>query len=191
MGTETSGPANTDLKFLPRLLTDNCRRLIESYHGIHGYACLPDILWRAEVRDFVEINDDLRRMYRKASITRSARKANTSYILIASALLSLEILAGDFLGWGTRFPGAKRRAAYLLSEHLPASREVLKDVYLSQRNSVRSQVVKAAISPPPEAMSHAGPVSADGQDPPAEETKVMMTSNKSLVERLPSRQGVL
>jgi hypothetical protein len=190
MSIETSGPANTDLKFLPRLLTDNCLRLIESYHGIHGYACLPDILWRAEVRDFVEINDDLRRVFRKASITRSARKANTSYILIASALLSVEILASDFLGWGTRFPGAKRRAAGLLSEHLPATREFLKDVYLSQRNYIRPQVIKAAILPPPEAVSHAGPVSADGLDP-ADETKMMMASKKSLVEGLPPRQGAL
>jgi hypothetical protein len=191
MGTETSGPANADLKFLPRLLTYNCRQLIESYHAIHGYTCLPDILWRAEVRDFVEINADLRRMLRKASITRSARKANTSYIVIAGALLSLEVLASDYLGWGTRFPFAKRRAAILLSEHLPAAREFLKDVYLSKRNFVRSQVVKAEISPPPKvAMSYADPVSAPEYDP-ADEMKVMMASGKSLVERLPPRQGVL
>jgi hypothetical protein len=149
MGTESSGPATVNLKFLPRALTENCQRLIESYHAIHGYASLLDILWRARAHDFVEMHDDLRFVFRKASITRSAKKANSSYVLIASALLSLEILAGDFLGWGTRFPFARRKAAHLLQEHLPPGREPLKDVYLRQQNYIRSQVVSAAISAPP------------------------------------------
>lgn len=38
MGTQASGPGHKDLKFIPRLLSDNCRKLIESYHAIHGYA---------------------------------------------------------------------------------------------------------------------------------------------------------
>jgi hypothetical protein len=150
MGTENSGPTNIDLKFLPRALTENCQRLVESYHGLHGYASLPDILWRAEARDFVDMHAQLRQIYRKASITRSARKANSSYVLIASALLSLEILATDFLGWGTRFPWAKRKATSLLATHLSASRAQLRDVYLRQQNYVRRQVVNTAIAPPPD-----------------------------------------
>jgi hypothetical protein len=101
----------------------------------------------------------------------------------------LEILANDFLGWGTRFPWAKRKAAYLLSEHLPASRELLRDVYLCQRNYVRSQVVKAELSAPPDAvLTQADVASVLGYDP-SDETKVVVTSSKSLAERLPSRQG--
>ena len=149
MGTEASGPGHKDLKFIPRLLSDNCRKLIESYHAIHGYACLPDILWRAEVREFLEINDALHHIFRKASITRSAREANSSYLLIASALLSLEILASGSFGWGARFPWAKRKAAALLQEHLPPMRDRLQDVYLSQRNHIRPQVIGTAIAPPP------------------------------------------
>jgi len=155
MGAEGAAPANKDLKFVPRVLTDHCQRLIESYHAIHGYACLPDILWRAEVRDFVEIHAALRLIFRKAAITRSARKANVSYVSIASSLLALEILASDFLGWGTRFPWAKRRAAQLLQEHLPPVRDLLKDVYLRQSNYVRPQVVSAAIAPPADVSSYA------------------------------------
>jgi hypothetical protein len=33
-----------DLGFLPRNPTRLCRSLIESYHEVHGYACLPDVL---------------------------------------------------------------------------------------------------------------------------------------------------
>jgi hypothetical protein len=134
MGTESSGPAAINLKFLPRALTENCQRLIESYHAIHGYASLPDILWRARVHDFVEVHDDLRFVFRKASITRSAKKANSSYVIIASALLSLEILTSDFLGWGIRFPSARGKAAYLLQQYLPPGREPLKNVYLRQQS---------------------------------------------------------
>jgi hypothetical protein len=142
---------NIDLKFIPRALIENCEHLVESYHGIHGYGCLPDILWRAGVREFVEIHDNLWNLFRKASNTRSARKVNSSYVVIASALLSLEVLANDFMGWGTRFPGAKRRAASLLAEHLPPVRERLREVYLHQRNYVRMPVAAApALSSPPE-----------------------------------------
>ena len=80
MGTERTGPPTGNLKFLPRALTENCQRLIESYHAIHGYACLPDILWRARAHDFVAMYDDLRVIFRKAAITRSAKKANSSYV---------------------------------------------------------------------------------------------------------------
>jgi hypothetical protein len=158
MGAEKPGAANRDLRFVPRVLSDHCQRLIESYHAIHGYACLPDILWRAEVREFVEIHEHLRAIFRKASITRSARKANLSYVQIASALLALEILASDFLGWGGRFPWAKKKAALLLEGHLPPAREYLKDVYLCQRNYVRPQAVSTVIAPPPDvSQSHGIP----------------------------------
>jgi hypothetical protein len=190
MGTETSSPANIDLKFLPRVLTENCQRLVESYHAIHGYASLPDILWRAEARDFVEMNADLRRIYRKASITRSARKANTSYVMIASALLSLEILATDFLGWGTRYPWAKRKAASLLQAHLPATRAQLRDVYLRQQNYVRTQVISTAISPPPDlAAARNGAVASSGPQAEDEQKAVVMGGGSR--ESFSRRQGAV
>jgi hypothetical protein len=149
--SKSRSSANKDLKFIPRALLENCQRLIESYHDIHGYACLPDILWRGGVREFVEVHDNLWNLFRKASTTRSARKVNSSYVVIAGALLSLEVLANDFMAWGTRFPGAKRRAASLLAEHLPPVRDRLKDVYLHQRNYVRTQAAMTPmLSSPPE-----------------------------------------
>ena len=44
---------NVDLNFLPGNLTKQCRSLIESYHGVHGYACLPDILWKSRLGPFI------------------------------------------------------------------------------------------------------------------------------------------
>jgi hypothetical protein len=133
MNTKVAAAANEQFQFIPPALADHCRRLIESYHAIHGYAALPDILWRAEVSRFVESQDDLRQAFRKASTTRSARDANSSFVLLACTLLSLEILASDFLGWGHKFPAAKRAAGLLLAQLSPARRR-LKDVYLSQPN---------------------------------------------------------
>jgi hypothetical protein len=40
---------NFDLSFLPQNLTTQCRTLIVSYHELHGYACLPNILWKARL----------------------------------------------------------------------------------------------------------------------------------------------
>jgi hypothetical protein len=33
-----------DFGFLPENLSAQCRSLIEGYHDLHGYSCLPDIL---------------------------------------------------------------------------------------------------------------------------------------------------
>jgi hypothetical protein len=147
MDGEAPGIANKDLQFVPPVLTEHCRRLIESYHAIHGYASLPDILWRAQVRDFVEMHGDLRDVFRNASTTRSARSANSGYILIASTLLSLEILASNFLDWATKFPGAKETASLRLA-HLSPQRGCLKDVYLSRRHDLRSQAISKEIASP-------------------------------------------
>lgn len=147
----TPVPTKRDLKFVPRALNDNCRRLIECYHDIHGYGCLPDILWRADVAEFVEVSGDLRCIFQKAAKIRSAKRANALYLTIASALLSVEILAGNLFGWGTEFPGAKRKAAAMLQELLPDSRLRLRDVYLCERNFIRAPNIlpMSAVTHPP------------------------------------------
>ena len=87
-----------DFRFLPKELNERSQKLIESYHGMHGYARLADVLWHAEIREFIVFHDDLRPVFRKASIARSAKQANQGYVLIATVLLSLELLANDFAG---------------------------------------------------------------------------------------------
>ncbi|MFN5718280.1 MAG: hypothetical protein ACK463_27680, partial [Bradyrhizobium sp.] len=95
-----------DLNFLPADLTAQCRNLIESYHDIHGYACLPDMLWRARLGPFIERHHEFRQRLRKASTTRSAKKSNQGFVEIATAILSLEILASSFAGWTALYPEA-------------------------------------------------------------------------------------
>jgi len=63
-----------DFSFLPNSLTAQCRSLIESYHELHGYTCLPDMLWKARLGPFIEAHRELRHLLRKASTTRSAKK---------------------------------------------------------------------------------------------------------------------
>jgi hypothetical protein len=168
MDVESRTPADADFTFVPRILSDNCRRLVESYHEVHGYASLPDNLWRAGAADFVNASDELRQMYRKASISRSARKSNASYALIASTLLSLEMLSINFLGWGARFPAARTKATKLLDTHLPAARALLMDVYLRQGNYARTRI-NTAILPPrsPFVGGETADVMADVSDDPA------------------------
>jgi len=65
-------------------------------------------------------------------------------------LLSLEVLASDFAGWGRRFPLAKRKATAVLNKYLPTTRTRLLDYYLPPRGHQRSELVKllTALSPP-------------------------------------------
>jgi hypothetical protein len=137
-----------DLRFLPKELNERSRQLIESYHGVHGYAKLADVLWHVEIREFIVLHDDLRSVFRKASIARSAKQANRGYVLVATVLLSLELLANDFAGWGKRFPLAKLRAESILRGHLPNARTWLTDFYLYQWRRTMDRAILSTISPP-------------------------------------------
>ena len=135
-----------DLGALPPTLVAQCRGLIYSYHDIHGYTCLPDMLWRAELEGFIKRQACLRQILRKASTTRSAKAANNGFVEIATAILSLEILASDFASWSTMFPGAKSIANALLRTR--SSRMFLMEYYLYPPKHI-SPAILAALAPPP------------------------------------------
>jgi hypothetical protein len=137
-GAETdSGPeieagveASPTFGFLPRELATKSRKLIESYHALHGYGCLPDLLWHSGARDVIECNRDLAQIFRSASKSRGARRANDSLLLVATVVFSIEALARDFAGWGKQFPAAKRDAEKLLGEARSAKHVWFMDMYL-------------------------------------------------------------
>jgi len=130
---------------LPPTLVAQCRGLIESYHDIHGYACLPNMLWRAELEDFIKKNPCLRQILRKASTTRSAKVSNKGFVEIATAILSLEILASDFASWSTMFPEARSMANALL--RMRSARMFLMEYYLYPPKQI-SPAILAALTPP-------------------------------------------
>jgi hypothetical protein len=134
-----------DLGALPPSLAAQCRGLIESYHEIHGYGCLPNMLWRAELEGFIKKHPCLRQILRKASTTRSAKTANKGFVEIATAILSLEILASDFASWSTMFPEAKSMANALL--RMRSARMFLMEHYLYPPKHINPAVL-AALAPP-------------------------------------------
>jgi hypothetical protein len=138
---------DADFSFVPKTLASKCRRLIETYHAMNGYACLPDMLWQPELRDFIEMHKDFRQIFKRAATTRSAKKANDGFVLIATTILSLEVLASDFASWSARFPAAKRRAAAILQEYTINSRTWLMDRYLYPRSYINPAFINA-LSPP-------------------------------------------
>jgi hypothetical protein len=136
-----------DLSFLPPDLAKQCCNLIQSYHEVHGYACLPDILWKSRLGPFIEKQKGFRQILKKASTTRSAKKANEGFVQIAASILSMEILACNFAGWSALYPesGAKAEAVLRLStrgSHMP-----LMDFYLYPPKHLSSAAV-ARLTPP-------------------------------------------
>jgi hypothetical protein len=138
---------SADLKFIPSALSAKCRQLIETYHDIHGYSCLPDRLWHPETRNFIECRKDFHKIFRRAAIAKSAKKANEGFVLIATTILALEVLSSNFSGWGQRYPLAKRRADALLAQFMPHASTWLMDMYLYPRNYI-SPAFNEALSPP-------------------------------------------
>src|SRR3984893_1481465 len=113
-----------DFSFLPNSLTAQCRSLIESYHELHGHACLPDILWKSRLGPFIEAHREFRHLLKKASTTRSAKKSNEGFVQIATTILALEILASSFAGWSAIHPEAGLTAHAILKRsgrcpHMP------------------------------------------------------------------------
>jgi hypothetical protein len=127
-------------RFIPRELAIKCRRLIESYHAIYGYVGLPDMLWLSDARDIIERDRELTRTFTRAARSRAAKRANDSFLHIATTIVSLEVLARDYSGWGKRFPAAKREAEKVL-ERLPQLRRTwLMDLYFFPPVGVHREV---------------------------------------------------
>jgi hypothetical protein len=139
--------SETDFSFIPKSLAAKCRRLIETYHAMNGYACLPDMLWQPKLRDFIEMHKDFRQVFKRASTSRSAKRANEGFVLIATTVLSLEVLVSDFASWSAKYPAAKRRAHAILQEYTLNSRTWLIDRYLCPHSYINSAFINA-LAPP-------------------------------------------
>jgi hypothetical protein len=136
-----------DLGFLPKALTGQCRSLIESYHEVHGFACLPDMLWKSRLGPFIQKQRELRQFLRKASTTRSAKKSNEGFVRIATAILSLEILASSFAGWGAIYPEAAEAARTILRRNARGPQMPLMEFYLYPPKYISSAAI-ATLAPP-------------------------------------------
>ena len=141
----SDGVSSPDFGFLPQNLSSQCRSLIESYHGLHGYGCLPDILWKAGLGPFIETHREFRRLLRKASTTRSAKKSNDGFAQIATTLLSLEILASNFAGWSKLYPQAAFTAKSILKRHTRLSHTPLMESYLYPPKYISSAAIATSV----------------------------------------------
>lgn len=119
-----------DLTFVPQELTVQCRLMIERYHRIHGYACLPDILWYADSREIIQSQKELRKIFKKASMARGMRQANNSLLFVASVIMAVEGLVRNFAAWGVQFPAARQQAGKLLGASPASQRVWFMDTYL-------------------------------------------------------------
>jgi hypothetical protein len=145
--TPSDRNGSPDFGFLPQNLRTQCRSLIESYHGLHGFGCLPDILWRAGLGPFIETHREFRQLLRKASTTRSAKKSNDGFAQIATTLLSLEILASNFAGWSTIYPQAASTAKSILKRHARLSSTPLMESYLYPPKYLSSAAIATLAAP--------------------------------------------
>jgi hypothetical protein len=147
-GAPDSGSTeDIDFGFLPKSLTSQCRVLIESFHALHGYSCLPDILWKAGLGPFIEAHAQLRALLRKASTTRSAKKSNDGFVRIATTILSLEILASRFAGWSTIYPQDASRSQVIQKANARGRHTPLIEFYLYPPKYRNSAAIAALVPP--------------------------------------------
>ena len=159
---------NPDFSFLPKSLIQQCQSLIESYHELHGYACLPNILWKSRLGPFIETHQELRQLLRKASTTRSAKKSNEGFVRIATTILSLEILASSFAGWSAIYPQAGSRAQVILRRNSRSPQMPLMEFYLYPPKYLSSAAIATLIPPPGRQASDAESYQAPKPEPASE-----------------------
>jgi hypothetical protein len=147
-GTPNPGEVeNVDFSFLPKSLISQCQTLIESFHELHGYSCLPDILWKAGLGPFIEAHGELQQLLRKASTTRSAKKSNQGFVKIATTILSLEILASRFAGWNTIYPREAARSRAIQKANARGRYNPLIEFYLYPPKYLSSSAIAALVPP--------------------------------------------
>src|SRR5580700_11482048 len=139
--------AQVDFGFLPKSLISQCQVLIESFHDIHGYPCLPHILWKAGLGPFIETHWQFRQLLRKASTSRSAKKSNEGFVKIATTILSLEILASRFAGWSTIYPKEASRSRAIQKTNARGRHTPLIEFYLYPPKYLNSAAIAALVPP--------------------------------------------
>ncbi len=115
--------------FVPEALRTQCHKLVVSFHEMHGYACLPDMLWKAGLAGLIDRHKALRNALQKASTARSARRANEFFVIIAAESLALEVLARDYGNWSGAAPAARAKALEVLEAGTSAARTWLIEHY--------------------------------------------------------------
>jgi hypothetical protein len=145
--TQANRTGSPDFCFLPQTLSAQCRSLIEGYHDLHGYTCLPDILWKAGLGPFIETHREFRQLLRKAATTRSAKKSNEGFTQIATTLLALEILTSNFAGWGAIYPQAASAARSILKRHASGAHTPLMESYLYPPKYISSAAIATLALP--------------------------------------------
>lgn len=117
-------------EFVPRELAIRCRKMIESHHAKEGYAHLSDILWRSNARHIIEYSRDLTEIFKSASKSKYAKRSYERLLYLATVVVSLEVLARNFMDWGQQYPAARDEAEKILSEPVIHRLPWLMDVYL-------------------------------------------------------------
>jgi hypothetical protein len=130
--------------------------LIESYHEVHGFASLPNMLWHFRLGPLIERHTELRRILRRASTTRSSKKANDGFVQIATTILSLEILASSFAGWSAIYPVAGETARDVLKQSAHGPHMPLMDFYLYPPKQISAAAVAALALPQTRSADEAG-----------------------------------
>ena len=125
---------NAGFSFLPKTLVKKCKYLVISYHELSGSSPLA-ILWHPEPQKVIKADPILRKEFKKAISSRSAKSANEGLVSIATLILSTEILALGLAGWATRFPAAHKKARALLIGYVADSSVGLTKRYLANLQS--------------------------------------------------------
>src|SRR5664279_3749345 len=113
-----------------------------------AWLCVPsEHLVEGQARHFIEAHQEFRQLLKKASTTRSAKKSNEGFALIATTILSLEVLASSFAGWSAIYPQAGLIARAILQHNAGSPHMPLMEFYLYPPKYISSAAI-ATLAPP-------------------------------------------
>lgn len=107
---------------------------VKARHEKQGWGSMPSILWDQDTMVFFGSHRGLMNMLEVATNSWRPNKRHEYQTYLASIVLSIESLACDFAGWGTRYPELRSKAVEILDTYFTNNRTRLLDIYLPQRD---------------------------------------------------------
>jgi len=136
-----------EFAWLPEKLVPNWIMIVKAKHEQNGWGSMPGILWDQETMAFFGMYDGLLSMLGKATSSWRPNKRHEYQTYLASIVLSIECLADDFAGWGTRYPDAKQKADKIVETYFTNKRTRLLDVYMPLRSQLDQHQVRKVLGP--------------------------------------------
>jgi hypothetical protein len=137
----------TEFEWVPDELLILMIRFLKTKHEKDGWGSIHGNLWNQDTMVFIGCSKGLMEMLTVATKSWRSNKRHEAQTYLVSIVLAIEVLGSNFVGWGDRYPEAKRKADEILNESFTANRTRLLDIYMPLRAQIDQNELREVLGP--------------------------------------------